>query len=140
MNGCKGYNTKQRAIIIDILKEHKERHYNADEILDLLKEKNTPVGRATLYRYLDYLVSTGEVKRYYIEEGCGACYQYTSEKCDKHYHLKCNTCGRLFHVDLEDINKVNKAIKKQYGFVIEPARIVLYGCCKDCLERDENEK
>lgn len=135
MNSCKGYNTKQRAIILDILKENQAKHFNVDALLDKLKANHTPVGRATLYRYLDYLVSTGEVKRYYIEEGYGACYQYTSDGQDQHYHLKCNGCGKLFHIDFEDVNKLNKAIKKQFGFEVEPSRIVLYGYCKGCLER-----
>lgn len=132
MHNCKGYNTKQRAIILDNIKENQNNHYTADELLDLLKANKTPVGRATLYRYLDYLVQTGEVKRFYIEEGMGACYQYAGHNCEDHYHLKCNNCGKLLHVDAKDINALNNKIQKQYGFSVDLSRVVLYGKCTEC--------
>ena len=56
----KGYNTKQKNIIIDMLKNNKDRHLTADEMLKILDGLHSPVGKATLYRFLDVLVSTGE--------------------------------------------------------------------------------
>lgn len=132
----KGYNTKPRAIILDILQSNKLKHLTADEILDILKDNQTPVGRATLYRYLDHLVQTGEVKKYYIGDGMSACYQYGDEKTMNHYHLKCNICGKLFHVELYQMDRLISSIKKQNGFLVDGARTIIYGVCDECNKNE----
>ena len=136
MNGCKNYNTKQKSIILDSIRNNQEQHYTADELLDILKQNNTPVGRATLYRYLDFLVQIGEVKRFYIEEGMGACYQNAGGNCHDHHHLKCNNCGKLLHADLNAMSLVNEQIKKVLNFEVDCSRLVFYGLCEEC----QNEK
>lgn len=129
----KGYNTKPRAIILDILQSCKEKHLTAEEILDILKVKQTPVGRATLYRYLDHLVQTGEVKKYFIGEGLSACYQYGDEDDDsKHYHLRCSQCGKLFHAKIKNVDKFKDTIKKECGFLVDLPRTIVYGTCEEC--------
>ncbi len=133
----KGYNTKQRTIILDTLKSSKAKHLTAEEILDMLKENQTPVGRATLYRFLDHLVQTGEVKKYYIGDGMSACYQYGDDTTTSHYHLKCNSCGKLFHVKLNDMDKLIVSIKKKYRFSVDLSRTIVYGLCDECAKVEE---
>ena len=65
----KGYNTKQKTIIIDMLKNNKNRHLTADEMLRILDDMHSPVGKATLYRFLDVLVSTGDLRKYINVDG-----------------------------------------------------------------------
>lgn len=134
----KGYNTKPRAIILDILQSSRGEHFTADELLDILKEKQTPVGRATLYRFLDYLVQTGEVKKYFIGEGVSACYQYDSDVDNTHYHLRCSSCGKIFHVKLNDMNDFTQSIKEKYGFLVDLPRTTVYGLCEICAEKGED--
>ena len=62
------YNTIQKQIIIKFLEEHKDRHLNVDEMLEILKEEDLEVSRATLYRTLDNLVESGIVRKYVINE------------------------------------------------------------------------
>ena len=76
----KGYNTKQKNIIVDMLKKNKNRHLTADEMLKILDEMDSPVSKATLYRFLDVLVSTGDLRKYITLEGEKACYQYIDEE------------------------------------------------------------
>ena len=65
MNSCRSYSTKQRSVILDKMMLNKNHQYTAEELLHTLKNDNTPVGKATLYRYLDHLVQTGEVKKFF---------------------------------------------------------------------------
>ena len=65
----KGYNTKQKNIIVDMLKKNKNRHLTADEMLKILDEMDSHVSKATLYRFLDVLVSTGDLRKYITLEG-----------------------------------------------------------------------
>lgn len=131
----KGYNTKQKNIIIDMLKNNKDRHLTADEMLKILDDLHSPVGKATLYRFLDVLVSTGDLRKYITVDGEKACYQYIDEeKCHSHYHLKCIECGSLIHIDCNHLDEIQTHVLEEHGFSVDPARIVLYGTCEKCRE------
>jgi Fur family ferric uptake transcriptional regulator len=138
----KGYNTKQKNVIIEMLKQNKDRHLTADEMLKLLEEMNSPVGKATLYRFLDVLVSTGDLRKYITVDGDKACYQYIDEEqgCHEHYHLKCIECGKLMHVDCNYIDEIQAHIEEHHNFLVDKSRIVLYGICIDCQEVKKDEK
>ena len=84
------YNTKQRELILKYLCEKEGEHVKAEDILEYLKNNDTPVGKSTVYRYLENLVEQNLVRKYTIEEGKGACYQFTgndsTHHCKEHYH------------------------------------------------------
>lgn len=138
----KGYNTKQKNVIIEMLKQNKDRHLTADEMLKLLDDMNSPVGKATLYRFLDVLVSTGDLRKYITVDGEKACYQYVDDEigCHEHYHLKCIECGKLIHVDCTYIDEIQNHIEKHHNFSVDKSRIVLYGTCSDCMGVKKDEK
>ena len=138
----KGYNTKQKNVIIEMLKQNKDRHLTVDEMLKLLEEMSSPVGKATLYRFLDVLVSTGDLRKYITIDGDKACYQYVDEEkgCHEHYHLKCIECGKLMHVDCTYIDEIQTHITEHHNFHVDKSRIVLYGTCSDCMEVKKDEK
>ena len=133
MNKTKYYHTKQKSVIRDFLISHQSEHLTADEMLDMLKSNETPVGKATLYRFLDTMVSGGEVKKYMIDNG-SSCFQYIGKDspCQEHYHLKCNKCGQLFHINSLILSKAECAITKQYNFEIDQKRTIFYGICQKC--------
>ena len=54
--------------------------------------------------------------------------------------LKCSECGKLIHLSLKSINTLNNKIKKNYGFLINPSSVVLYGTCDKCQKEFLNEK
>ena len=57
----KVYNTRQKVFILEMLKNNKNKHLTVDDMLFILNAQKVSVSRATLYRYLDVLVSTGDV-------------------------------------------------------------------------------
>lgn len=130
------YKTKQREIILDLLKDNNERHLTADEVILHLREQNTPVGKATVYRYLDCLVEQGIIRRYIVPEGKGSCYQYIAENtaCHKHYHFKCEKCGRLFHVECEYLDGIAEHVYNDHRFQIDNSKTVYYGICGECTD------
>ena len=132
-----GYKTKQRDIILQVLIENKARHMTVDELIDCLREKNAAVGKSTIYRYLDKLVEAGQVRRFFVEEGMSACYQFNDHgnACITHYHLKCVCCGKLFHVECEFLDGLKKHIFDQHHFTVDNSKTVLYGCCEHCSQR-----
>lgn len=129
------HNTKQKSIILDVL-EQNSNHMTADNIISLLSSSGEKVGRATVYRYLRELEEKGMVRKYTMGEKNTAYYQYTGQNpdCHGHYHLMCDICGRLEHLDSSVAQAFAKSALDSYGFVIDCSRTVFYGKCKDCAE------
>lgn len=130
------YNTKQKELILGLLIKNSSRHFTAVDISHYLQSQGTPVGIATIYRYLDGLTEDGSVRKYIIDSKTGACYQYIGEKqkCKEHFHLKCVKCEKLFHVECDYLNELSGHILSHHGFCIDHTKTVLYGYCKDCTE------
>ena len=121
------YETKQKDIIINCIKNHEE--FTINEIYEELKGK---VGLTTIYRKVDSLVEDNKVKKYIGKDNI-TYYQYLCE-CDKdnHFYLKCDKCGTLEHVDCDCINELSEHINKNHKFEINKQNIVINGVCKNC--------
>lgn len=129
-----GYNTRQRQMIISCLKENSDRHMTADMLIKRLLQNGVSVGRATVYRTLDKLCREGAVRRYELSVENSACYQYIdgNADCGEHFHLKCECCGELIHLDCGHISKLSEHIEKEHAFKVDNAKTVLYGLCENC--------
>ena len=121
------YETKQKDIISNCIKDHKE--FTINEIYDELKGK---VGLTTIYRKVDSLVENNKVKKYIGKDNV-TYYQYLCD-CDKsnHFYLKCDKCGNLEHVDCDCINELSEHISKNHEFELNKQNIVINGLCKNC--------
>lgn len=121
------YETKQKDIIINCIKKHKEFTIN-----DIYEELKGQVGLTTIYRKVDSLVEDNKVKKYIGKDNI-TYYQYLCE-CDKdnHFYLKCDKCGTLEHVDCDCINELSEHINKNHEFKINKQNIVINGVCKNC--------
>jgi Fur family ferric uptake transcriptional regulator len=128
------YNTKQKMQIIELLKSSQDKHLTADDMMMIFQMKKINVSRATLYRYLDVLVQTGVIKKFYLGEGEKACYQYigTNNSCKEHFHLVCLECGKLYHLECNRISDMVNHIEDEHKFKVDPGRIIFYGICEEC--------
>ncbi|MBQ9766364.1 MAG: transcriptional repressor [Lachnospiraceae bacterium] len=128
------YKTKQREMILELLKNNSDKHLTAEDVIGYLKEQETPVGKATVYRYLERLEEQGIIRKYLMPEGKGACYQYSGDtrECHRHYHFKCEKCGKLFHVQCEYLDGISKHVYGEHGFTIDSSKTVYYGICRNC--------
>jgi Fur family ferric uptake transcriptional regulator len=137
----KVYNTRQKVFILEMLKNNKNKHLTVDDMLFILNAQKVSVSRATLYRYLDVLVSTGDVKKYILSESDKACYQYvdSSEDCKEHFHLMCIDCGTLQHLECLQINEIINHVVQDHKFKVDPGRVVLYGLCEECQKNHQEE-
>ncbi len=126
------YSTKQKSSIINLLKENSDKLLSPDKISDLLKEKNETVGKATLYRYLDNLVLTKEVRKSYNPETNSFEYQLCQGNCSEHLHLKCKNCGIVIHLGCEETKEYLNHISLEHGFIIDHFSSTIYGLCPKC--------
>lgn len=134
----KGYRTRQREVILEYLKKSNSHHVSIEDVLEHLKASGEKVGRTTIYRYMEKLTEQGVLRKYFIEEGAGACYQYVDSGrcCHEHFHLKCLKCGSLLHLECDYLNQIGKHIEEHHGFKVDNTKTVFYGVCKECGEQE----
>lgn len=131
------HNTKQKSLVLEALRKS-GTHVTAEQLFDTLKTSGESVSRATVYRVLREMEECGRVKKYSLGEKNSSCYQYVGDNsdCGEHYHLMCESCGRLEHIESDEIKSFAESAKKTFGFEIDEGRTVFYGKCKDCLRRN----
>ena len=85
----------------------------AEEVYGELHSNGSTVGRTTVYRHLEKLYAEGAIRKFLTGDNSGACFQYVDnpEACHNHYHLRCNSCGRLIHTDCDFLNELAEHIK-----------------------------
>lgn len=137
ISDVKRRNTKQKQIIIEFLKDNKDRHLTADEIVDNLKVDNLKVSKATVYRLLNSLSEDGLLRKYVLSENLCSCYQYVENlnECSKHYHLICYECGNVEHFDDDNMLKLQENVLKNNNFQLDLQRVIFYGKCKVCAQK-----
>lgn len=135
------YKTKQRAVILDCLKRNSDREFTVDELVDLLRSESVAVGRTTVYRYIDFLSQSGDVRKFVADSGRGATFQYVEHKheCEEHMHLKCIKCGRLEHLGCDFMSGVCEHIMQHHYFKVDNSKTTLLGLCKDCLKEEPDD-
>ncbi len=130
------YKTKQMEEILAFLKSAQGRHVTVSEICQYFEDRDISVGTTTVYRQLERMVKQGLVAKYTIDSKSSACFEYLNEQecCQKPvcYHCKCEKCGKLFHMQCEEITKLEQHMQGEHGFEINPRRTVFYGICRDC--------
>lgn len=130
-----GYKTRQRDIILELLKNHTEQHLSCDEICEILKRNGERVGTTTVYRYLEKLYTEGVLQKY--NDDGRAKYTYSETECRGHFHLKCTECGRILCADCDFLNGLCNHISSDHGFSVIPSKTVFYGVCKACTLKEE---
>ena len=126
------YNTKNRQIVIEVLKDNKDKHLTIEDIFELTS-KEVPL--ASLYRIIDSLTKEGIIRKYIIDNKTSACYQYALDKIEhNHFHLRCSSCGKIIHLECDEVSHLLKHIEEEHNFEIDVTKVILYGLCEDCKE------
>ena len=129
------YKTKQQDLLLSCFKAMQNRHFTAEDVRAYFMKKNISIGIATIYRQIEKFVAQGVVQKYFLGEQNAACFEYMGEKCHKdvsHFHLKCEKCGTLIHLECHDLEKLGSHLMAEHGFTLDPFHTVFYGLCKNC--------
>jgi len=137
MEKAKIYKTKQKEILLKCLKENCDKHLTIEDIMGCLKTENQVIGKTTIYRYINTLVNDGIVRKYIIDLGQPACFQYMNEnsKFHKDYHLHCDKCGKIIHMDCQTLKDMENHLEEKHKFKINSSKAVLYGVCDNCIKQ-----
>lgn len=136
----KRYNTTQRTEVIECLAEAAPAHLTAAGVHRMLAQAGSTTSAATVYRQLDRLVSEGIAVKVTPEGEKRACYALVNRSsCHKErcYHLKCEKCGQLIHINCEELGLLGEHMRAEHGFSIDMGRTVLLGVCEACTRNPD---
>ena len=128
------YNTKHKIQILRCFQEHEKEHLTIEQLNSYL-EGNVPL--ATIYRVVDSLTEEGFIRKYTIDHLSPACYQLANEDCQNHFHLLCTKCGRVIHLNCDEVNHLISHIEKEHGFRVDITKVNFYGVCDECQKGEK---
>lgn len=128
------YKTKQKELILDCLKKNSHTSITAKEIEENLAHSNILVGKSTIYRYLEKLIESGEIRKFVNDDSKSASFQFVGKEhdCHGHMHLKCINCGSFLHLSCNYMASVNEHILEHHNFTIDNSKTILLGICDNC--------
>lgn len=136
----KSYETEQKKLLEALFCANPDRFYTVEEIATILRADSDDVkcSVSTVYRLISRLSEEGIVHKHARDGSRKFYYQYVSaEACRDHLHLKCEGCGRLYHMDDETSERVLRDVLSSSGFSVDEAKTVLSGICSSCRRQGE---
>ncbi len=127
--------TVPRLKILEVFQAGHHRHMSAEDVYRELLGENQDIGLATVYRVLSQFEQAGLLKRSNFESGKSV---FELDEGSHHDHLVCLQCGRVEEFVDEEIEKRQKKIANDRGFVLQDHALALYGNCTKagCIHRD----
>lgn len=122
-------NTWQRARVRDALNEI-DGFVSAQTLHQRLRDEDTGIGLATVYRALAGLTNTGEADSLQSPEG-EALYR-ACESSGHHHHLICRRCGTAVEIEARAVEKWAHDTAEQYGFTDAEHIVDIFGLCAAC--------
>lgn len=120
--------TPERFEVMDAALDY-EGHFGADDLYILMKNSNSTISRATVYKTLELLVQCDLViKRHF---GDNMTRYESSYKRQSHDHLICMDCGRIVEFSDPQLKKLPESISEQLEFNFESYSFNIFARCKD---------
>lgn len=123
--------SRQREAIREYLMHTKE-HPTADMVYMSIRAVYPNISLGTVYRNLNLLAQKGEIIKINCQDG--------SERYDgnvmPHYHFLCNRCRRVYDLEMESIDYINKIAGADFNGRIEGHVTFFYGICPECLDKE----
>jgi Fur family ferric uptake transcriptional regulator len=121
------YTDQQRDLVRHVFAQH--NHFDADNLIDELKNAGLRVSRATVYRTLTKLVDAGLLRR--LELGPRTFYEH-DYGYPQHEHLVCERCGRIIEFQSQAIDASLLEVCSANQFQSSGHTLIIRGTCADC--------
>ena len=120
--------TKREQILGTFLKQ--EGHLSADDLYDLVRRQHPGVGRATVYRSLQWMVARGVARK--VDFGEGRSRFEPTYRHPRHFHLICTTCHRSSEFLSSDVEGLIEEIAAARRFEASQVVVQIVGTCEEC--------
>ncbi|GEK85626.1 transcriptional repressor [Microbacterium aerolatum] len=106
---------------------------SAQSLHATLREENTGIGLATVYRALSGLAASGDADSLQSPEG-EALYRACSTE-GHHHHLICRSCGLTVEIEAKDVEAWAKRTASLHGFSEAEHVVDIFGLCTPCAKQ-----
>ena len=107
-----------------------EGHVSADDLFDLVRREAAGIGRATVYRTLQWLVDAGVARK--VDFGEGRSRFEPSYRHPRHFHLICTSCHSSSEFLSSDVESLLEEIAAARNFKTKQATVQIHGICEQC--------
>lgn len=121
------YTGQQRDMVSYIFSKH--NHFDADQLVDEMKDAGFRVSRATIYRTLNKLVDAGLLRR--LEFGVRMFYEH-DYGYPQHDHMYCTNCQKVIEFQHPAMKTVLAEVSQNENFQVEGHSFILRGICAEC--------
>lgn len=118
---------QQRDMVRYIFSKH--NHFDADQLIEEMKEAGFNVSRATVYRTLKKLVEAGLLRG--IDIGPRKYYEH-DYGYPQHDHLYCQSCHKMLEFQHPGMENVIRDVCQDHSFQMHGHSFVIRGICGDC--------
>lgn len=124
-----GKRSSKRDRILNIFLRQKG-HLSADDLCDLVRAEDAGIGRATVYRTLQWMVNAGIARK--VDFGEGRSRFEPSYRHPRHFHFVCNVCHTSSEFLSSDVESMLEDIAAARHFEVGQVVIQIYGTCEEC--------
>jgi Fur family ferric uptake transcriptional regulator len=124
-----GKRSSKRDRILNIFMRQ-EGHLSADDLCDLVRREDPGIGRATVYRTLQWMVGAGVARK--VDFGEGRSRFEPSYRHPRHFHLICNSCHRSSEFLSSDVEALVEEVATARGFASTQTIRQVFGTCEEC--------
>ena len=129
--------TPQRKEILKIFIENKG-HMSAEDVYKILREQESEIGLATVYRALDLLSELGILVHIDFGDGCARYELNTADPTvHHHHHLICLKCKKVIEFEEDLLDELETNIADKSGFEILNHEVKFFGYCSDCRTKGD---
>jgi Fur family ferric uptake transcriptional regulator len=129
-NGLK-FTPQRQAVLEAVFGTH--RHFDADEMVEILKKSHRNISRATVYRTLDLLVKGGFVHAMELGESKKVYEHIVGHR--HHDHLVCTGCGKTIEFDEDLIESLQEKVCDRLNFQAQTHSLRIFGLCERCRQQ-----
>ncbi|NLV77180.1 MAG: transcriptional repressor [Tissierellia bacterium] len=126
--------TKQRNILLNILKEEEEP-LTAEEIFIKARERDKYINLSTIYRTLNIFISKDIAIKLNLEKENKSMFQLNM--MDHQHHIRCISCNKKIRIDKCPIIGYEYFIEENTNFHIIGHKLELYGYCSKCKDKKQ---
>jgi Fur family transcriptional regulator, ferric uptake regulator len=109
--------------------------FSVEELWQDLRQVDPRMGRATVFRAVEMLVSQGLLNRIDFADGS---HKYRACGESHHHHLTCVQCHRVVDIDICLPAEQISLVGIQTDFIIEGHSLTLFGLCPACRNISES--
>jgi len=129
--------TPQREATLLVLLENEKDHLSAEEIFFFVKQKNSEIGLATVYRTLEILADLKIVDKISFDDGVSR-YDLRKDGAKHfHHHLLCLECGNIEEIDEDLLGNVEEIVERRFHFAVKDHRLTFHGICQQCQRKHQ---